>query len=57
MKKFECIHPEMPYCPTCEYGYEYSEPWWEDDDCEWICSLRGITKKQERIIEERNRYY
>jgi len=53
----KCIMPEMPYCPCCEYGYTYREPWWEDEDEEWICGLKGLTKKQKKIIEERNRYY
>lgn len=51
----KCIMPERPYCPCCEYGYTYREPWWEDE--EWVCMLKGMTKKQKKIIEERNRYY
>lgn len=53
----ECIMPERPYCPCCEYGYTYREPWWEDEDEEWVCMLKGMTKKQKDIIEKRNLYY
>lgn len=57
-RRDKCIMPEMPYCPCCQYGSEYREPWWEDDDVEWICSLGCFnSKRQERIIEERNKYY
>ena len=53
----KCIMPERPYCPFCEYGIIYREPWWEDDHEEWICGLKGMTKKQKKIIEGRNEQY
>ena len=38
-----CIMPEIPYCPSCEYGYvAYAEDTTKEDilnggDCVWIC--------------------
>ena len=45
-----CISPEMPYCPLCEFGYEYiseteAEFYRADGECntEWCC-LNWIKK-------------
>ena len=45
-----CISPEMPYCPLCEFGYEYiseteAEFYRVDGECntEWCC-LNWIKK-------------
>lgn len=45
MSDNNCIMPEMPYCPACEYGhivykdedYDGIEP---PTECEWVCTLK-----------------
>ena len=42
----KCITPEMPYCPSCQYGIVVYPEWVETAEdlegcsCEWICSLQ-----------------
>ena len=32
-----CIMPEQPYCPCCQYGYIYYPEDGDGTECEWIC--------------------
>lgn len=32
-----CIMPEMPYCPSCEFGYIWQQEDSDGTDCNWKC--------------------
>lgn len=48
----KCITPEMPYCPSCEYGRVVYPDWVEtyediyDSGCEWVCLLENKEDKK-----------
>lgn len=52
-----CITPEMPYCPACEYGRVVYPEWVETYEetkgcaCEWVCMFVDTTPAEEGAKE------